>query len=189
MTMEKYRCGWCSDDTLYQAYHDTEWGVPERDDRRLFEFLLLETFQAGLSWITVLRKREHFRKVLDGFDWIKIAGYDEDKIEALLQDPGIIRNRLKVRAAVQNAKAFEQVRRAYGSFSSYYWGFANGQPIVNHWERYTEVPAKTPLSEALSKDLKQRGFSFVGPTVVYAFMQATGMVNDHVMRCFRYDEV
>ena len=187
--MEKHRCGWCGSDSLYRAYHDTEWGVPLRNDRGLFEFLILETFQAGLSWITVLRKREAFRKAFDGFDWEAIAGYNEAKIQALLADPGIIRNRLKVRAAVSNAAAFAAVQRAYGSFSAYYWGFTDGKPQVNAWADYRKVPARTPLSEALSKDLKKKGFTFVGPTVVYAFMQATGMVNDHETQCFRYHEV
>ena len=187
--MEKHRCGWCLGDPLYLTYHDTEWGVPLREDRKLFEFLLLETFQAGLSWITVLRKRAHFRKAFDDFDWEKIAAYKEDKIQALLSDPGIIRNRLKIRATVSNARAFIAVRAEFGSFSDYYWSFTNNQPLVNSWSDYRDAPASTSLSVAMSKDLKKRGFSFVGPTVVYAFMQATGMVNDHEIGCFRYDEV
>ncbi len=187
--MEKNRCGWCLGDPLYLAYHDTEWGVPLHDDRLLFEFLVLETFQAGLSWITVLKKREHFRKVFDAFDWERIAAYEEEKVHALLSDPGIIRNRLKVRATISNARAFEDIRREFGSFSDYYWGFTDHTPQVNSWSRYQDAPASTPLSVALSKDLKKRGFSFVGPTVVYAFMQATGMVNDHETSCFRYHEV
>lgn len=187
--MEKHRCGWCLGDPLYLAYHDTEWGVPLHDDRMLFEFLVLETFQAGLSWITVLRKREHFRRVFDGFDWEKIATYGEEKVQSLLADPGIIRNRLKVRATISNARAFAEVREEYGSFNSYYWGFTDHKPLRNTWAHYQDAPASTPLSIALSKDLKKRGFRFVGPTVVYAFMQATGMVNDHETNCFRYHEV
>ena len=187
--MEKYRCPWCQGDPVYEAYHDTEWGVPVRDDHRLFEFLILETFQAGLSWITVLRKREHFRKVFDQFDFAKVAAYDATKMEALRNDPGIIRNRLKIKAAVSNAQAFIGVRESHGSFSAYLWDFIGGKPIVNQVTNYKEVPATTPLSDALSKDLKRKGFSFVGSTVVYAFMQATGMVNDHEIKCFRYDEI
>ncbi|MBC2837932.1 DNA-3-methyladenine glycosylase I [Robiginitalea sp. SC105] len=187
--MEKQRCGWCLGDPLYEAYHDQEWGVPVRDDRRLFEFLTLETFQAGLSWITVLRKREHFRRVFDNFDYRKVAGYGEDKVTALLADPGIIRNRLKVQAAVSNARAFMQVQEEFGSFSKYIWGFTDGHPIRNAVRDYKKAPATTPLSDALSRDLKKRGFKFVGSTVVYAHMQATGMVNDHEITCFRHDQV
>ena len=179
------RCAWCGDDPLYVAYHDTLWGVPIKDDQMLFEFLILETFQAGLSWITVLRKRENFRLAFDHFDYRIIAGYDEDKIQSLLQDPGIIRNKLKVRASVKNAQAFIKVQKEFGSFSSYIWGFVDYQPIVNHFETEEEVPPYTPLSDTISKDLKKRGFKFVGSTVVYALMQATGMVNDHVVGCFR----
>jgi DNA-3-methyladenine glycosylase I len=187
--MEKQRCGWCLGDPLYEAYHDTEWGVPVRDDRTLFEFLILETFQAGLSWITVLRKREHFRHVFDGFDFHKVATYDRKKIEELLADPGIIRNRLKVESAVTNAQAFLKIREAFGSFSAYIWGFTEGQTIKNEVEHYKKMPATSPLSDRISKDLKKRGFKFVGSTVVYAHMQATGMVNDHEVHCFRYHEV
>lgn len=187
--MENHRCGWCLGDPLYEAYHDTEWGVPVRDDHTLFEFLILETFQAGLSWITVLRKREHFRQVFDGFDFKKVARYDRAKIEALLTDPGIIRNRLKIEAAVTNAQAFLKVRGEFGSFSDYIWGFTNGQPLKNAVADYKKAPASTPLSDQISKDLKKRGFKFVGSTVVYAHMQATGMVNDHEVHCFRYHEV
>ena len=187
--MEKQRCGWCLGDPLYEAYHDQEWGVPVRDDQTLFEFLILETFQAGLSWITVLRKREHFRRVFDGFDFYKVAGYDRIKIETLLADPGIIRNRLKVEAAVTNARAFIKVREEFGSFSDYIWGFTEGRPVKNAVEHYKKAPATTPLSDRISKDLKSRGFKFVGSTVVYAHMQATGMVNDHEVHCFRYHEV
>lgn len=187
--MEKNRCGWCGSDPLYVAYHDEEWGKPVYDDETLFEFLILETFQAGLSWITVLRKRENFRKAFDHFDYKKIAKYDQTKMDALLQDPGIIRNKLKVKATVSNAQAFMEVQKEFGSFSKYIWGFVDGKPIQNTFKTLAEVPANTPLSDAISKDLKKRGFKFVGTTVVYAHMQATGMVNDHVTDCFRYTEV
>ena len=187
--MEKHRCGWCLGDPLYVTYHDEEWGVPVRDDRKLFEFLTLETFQAGLSWITVLKKRAHFRRVFDAFDYRRIAFYGEDKIAELLADPGIIRNRLKVRAAVSNARAFMEVQEEFGSFSEYLWGFTDGKTIRNAVKNSKEAPATTPLSDKLSKDLKSRGFKFVGSTVVYAHMQATGMVNDHEVTCFRYDQV
>ncbi len=186
---EKHRCGWCIGDPLYEAYHDEEWGVPVHDDATLFEFLILETFQAGLSWITVLRKRENFRKAFDHFDYKKIANYKEDKINELLQDAGIIRNKLKVNATVTNAKAFIQIQKEFGSFSTYIWGFINNKPIKNTFEDYRNAPANTPLSDTISKDLKKRGFKFVGTTVVYAHMQATGMVNDHEVNCFRYEEV
>lgn len=185
----KNRCGWCVGDTLYEAYHDNEWGVPVYDDATLFEFLILETFQAGLSWITILRKRENFRKAFDDFDYKKIAKYEQHKIDALLQDAGIIRNRLKINATITNAKAFMTIQKEFGSFSNYIWGFVDGKPVKNTYKLLSEVPANTPLSDALSKDLKKRGFKFVGTTVVYAHMQATGMVNDHETSCFRYDEV
>ncbi|MEM1001490.1 MAG: DNA-3-methyladenine glycosylase I [Bacteroidota bacterium] len=185
----KKRCGWCEGDPLYEAYHDYEWGVPIYDDDLLFEFLILETFQAGLSWITILRKRENFRVAFDHFNYQKIARYSEDKIESLLQDAGIIRNRLKVKATVSNAQAFIKVQEEFGSFSDYIWGFVNGKPIKNAWKSYKDAPANTPLSDQISKDLKKRGFKFVGSTVVYAHMQATGMVNDHEVGCFRYNEV
>ncbi|AKA34746.1 DNA-3-methyladenine glycosylase I [Flagellimonas lutaonensis] len=187
--MEKKRCGWCEGDALYEAYHDNEWGVPVKDDPTLFEFLVLETFQAGLSWITILRKRENFRRAFDNFDYEKVAQYPQSKIDALLQDTGIIRNKLKVHATVTNAQAFMKVRQEFGSFSNYIWGFVNGTPIKNSYDDYRKAPAKTELSEIISKDLKKRGFKFVGSTVVYAHMQATGMVNDHETSCFRYDEV
>ena len=176
-------------DPLYEAYHDEEWGVPVKDDQTLFEFLILETFQAGLSWITILRKRENFRKAFDQFDYHKIARYDEAKIAELLKDAGIIRNRLKVRATVSNAQAFLKVQDEFGSFSDYIWGFVEGKPIRNKLEDYRSGPATTELSDSISKDLKKRGFKFVGSTVVYAHMQATGMVNDHEISCFRYEEV
>ena len=187
--MEKQRCSWCLGDDLYKAYHDEEWGVPVKDDATLFEFLILETFQAGLSWITILRKRENFRKAFDNFDYTKISKYSEKKIAALLQDEGIIRNKLKVRATVSNAQAFIRIQQEFGSFSSFIWDFVDGQPIKNTIANYKEGPANTALSDTISKDLKKRGFKFVGSTVVYAHMQATGMVNDHEVNCFRYDEV
>lgn len=187
--MERQRCSWCLGDPLYERYHDTEWGVPLREDTALFEFLTLECFQAGLSWITILRKRENFRKAFDLFDYKKIAHYDQDKIESLLQDPGIVRNRLKVEAAVSNARAFMEVQKEFGSFSEYIWGFVGHRPIKNSWTEPKEVPATTPLSDQIGKELKKRGFKFVGSTVIYAHMQATGMVNDHQTHCFRYEEV
>ncbi len=185
----KHRCDWSVGDALYEAYHDEEWGVPVYDDATLFEFLILETFQAGLSWITILRKRENFRKAFDNFDYKKIANYKQDKIDTLLQDAGIIRNKLKVNATITNAQAFMKIQEEFGSFSKYIWGFVDGKPINNGFKNLSEVPANTPLSDKLSKDLKKRGFKFVGSTVVYAHMQATGMVNDHEIECFRYKEV
>lgn len=187
--MEKHRCGWCLGDDLYEAYHDEEWGVPVKDDDTLFEFLTLESFQAGLSWITILKKRENFRKAFDNFDYKKIAGYDQNKIDALLQDTGIVRNKLKIHATVTNAQVFMEVQRQFGSFSDYIWGFVDGNPIKNAFQNYKDAPANTPLSDTISKDLRKRGFKFVGSTVVYAHMQATGMVNDHETQCFRYNEV
>tara|TARA_E500000318_G_scaffold111453_2_gene130085 strand:+ start:2025 stop:2588 length:564 start_codon:yes stop_codon:yes gene_type:complete len=187
--MQKHRCGWCVGDPLYEAYHDNEWGVPVKDDDTLFEFLILETFQAGLSWITVLRKRENFRTAFDQFDYKKIANYNQTKIEALLQDSGIIRNKLKVNATVSNANAFMEVQKEFGSFSKYIWSFVDGKPIKNEWGNYKDAPATTSLSDTISKDFKKRGFKFVGSTVIYAHMQATGMVNDHEVNCFRYHEV
>ena len=187
--MTKHRCGWCLGDPIYEAYHDEEWGVPLRDERLLFEFLILETFQAGLSWITVLKKRDHFRKVFDNFDYHLVAQYDQHKIDTLLQDPGIIRNKLKVNAAVNNAKLFIALQQEFGSFDTYIWSFVNGKPIKNSWNNYKECPATTEVSDQISKDLKKRGFKFVGSTVIYAFMQAVGMVNDHEVNCFRYDQV
>lgn len=184
--MIKSRCSWCGDDPLYVAYHDTEWGTPVYDDKVLFEFLVLETFQAGLSWITILRKRENFRVAFDDFDYQKIAYYDTKKTESLLQDSGIIRNKLKVHSAITNAQLFIKIQEEFGSFSNYIWGFVDGKPIINTFKASKDIPANTPLSDKISKDLKKRGFKFVGTTVVYAFMQATGMVNDHIMSCFRY---
>jgi DNA-3-methyladenine glycosylase I len=184
MEMET-RCGWCLSSDLYKEYHDKEWGTPVYDDATLFEFLILETFQAGLSWITILNKRENFRKAFDNFDYTKIARYSEDKIQELLLDAGIIRNKLKVRSAVSNAQAFMVIQEEFGSFSTYIWKFTNGKPIISHPKTLKDVPATTPLSDEISKDLKKRGFKFVGSTVVYAHMQATGMVNDHVEDCWK----
>ena len=186
---EKIRCGWCLGDPLYEAYHDMEWGVPLKEDDAIFEFLILETFQAGLSWITILRKRENFRKAFDNFDYRKIANYPEEKTEELMNDSGIIRNRLKIKATVSNAQAFMKVQEEFGSFSQYIWDFVNNTPVQNEWKDLKQVPATTAISDALSKDLKKRGFKFVGSTVIYAHMQATGMVNDHVTSCFRHPEV
>lgn len=187
--MEKHKCGWCKGDELYEAYHDEEWGVPVRDDDTLFEFLILETFQAGLSWITILKKRENFRKAFDNFNYKKIATYKQDKIDELLKNEGIIRNKLKVNATITNAQAFMNIQKEFGSFSKYIWDFVDGKPIKNKVKNYKEAPGNTPLSEVISKDLKKRGFKFVGATVIYAQMQATGMVNDHEVNCFRYHEV
>ncbi len=183
------RCAWCGEDPLYVNYHDTEWGVAVFEDQKIFEYLILETFQAGLSWITVLKKRENFRKAFDNFDFNKIALYDEKKIESLINDAGIIRNRLKIKAAVINAQNFIKVQQEFGSFSNYIWKYVNHQPILNEWKNMSELPATSAISDQLSKDLKKRGFKFVGSTVIYAHMQATGMVNDHVINCFRYKEL
>ena len=186
---EVNRCTWAGNDPLYISYHDNEWGVPVRDERMLFEFLILETFQAGLSWITILKKRENFRKAFDNFEYEKVAKYDSTKVEALLNDAGIIRNKLKVNAAISNAKAFMEVQKEFGTFEKYIWRFVDGKPIQNQCKTMADVPPNTALSDKLSKDLKKRGFKFVGTTVVYAHMQATGMVNDHATDCFRYKEV
>lgn len=180
----KLRCAWCEKDDLYRKYHDEEWGTPVYDDPTLFEFLILETFQAGLSWYTVLAKRDSFREAFDQFDYQKIAQYPEDKIQELMANPSIIRNQLKIRATVSNAVAFMKVQEEFGSFSKYIWGFTDGKPIDNKPKTLKDVPATTPLSDAISKDLKKRGFKFVGSTVVYAHMQATGMVNDHIENCW-----
>ena len=180
----KQRCAWCEKDDLYRNYHDNEWGKPVYDDETIFEFLILETFQAGLSWYTVLAKRENFRKAFDNFNLKKIANYSEDKMAELAEDAGIIRNKLKIKATVTNAQAFIKVQEEFGSFSKYIWGFVDGKPIDNQPKILGEVKATTPISDALSKDLKKRGFKFVGSTVMYAHMQATGMVNDHVMDCW-----
>lgn len=184
------RCGWSSVDVpLYRDYHDKEWGVPVHDDRALFEFLVLEGAQAGLSWWTILRKRENYRKAFDSFEPKKVARYDQRKVDRLLQDPGIIRNRLKIHSAVQNAKALLAVQDEFGSFDAYSWRFVDGRPKVNRWKSLKQIPAITPEAEAMSKDLIKRGFKFVGPTICYAHMQAVGMVNDHVTDCFRYKEL
>ncbi|MBC7847866.1 MAG: DNA-3-methyladenine glycosylase I [Flavobacterium sp.] len=185
MEEEPKRCNWCLSSDLYKNYHDEEWGVPVYDDQKIFEFLILETFQAGLSWITILKKRDNFRLAFDNFDYKKVANYSEDKIQELMQDAGIIRNQLKIRAAVSNAVAFMKVQEEFGSFSKYIWGFTGGKPIDNKRQSLKEVPATSPLSDEISKDLKKRGFKFVGSTVVYAHMQATGMVDDHVVDCWR----
>jgi len=187
--MNKIRCAWCGNDPLYMEYHDTEWGVPVYDDEKLFEFLTLETFQAGLSWITILRKRENFRKAFDNFNYKEIANYNEAKFDELILNAGIIRNKLKIRATISNAAAFMEVQKEFGSFSNYIWKFTNQKPIKNKWQDLNGVPATTELSDIVSKDLKKRGFKFVGSTVIYAHMQATGMINDHVKDCFRYHEV
>jgi DNA-3-methyladenine glycosylase I len=183
------RCEWAGSDSLNTLYHDTEWGVPCHDDAKLFELLVLEGAQAGLSWTTILRKRESYRLAFDGFDARKVASYGEDKLAELLSNPGIVRNRLKVAATVQNAAAYLVVRREFGSFDAYVWSFVGGGPRKNAWRRVAEVPARTPESEAMSRDMLRRGFRFVGPTICYAFMQATGMANDHVVDCFRHREV
>lgn len=180
------RCAWASQDPLYISYHDTEWGVPLHDDQRLFEFLLLEGAQAGLSWITILKRRNNYRAAFDNFNPVSIAQYDDAKIEQLMQNPGIIRNQAKIRSAISNARAFLQVQAEYSTFDAYIWSFVDGQPIINHWQTLNEVPAQTPESQRMSRDLKKRGFSFVGPTICYAFMQACGMVNDHLTDCFRH---
>ena len=189
MKNNKQTCSWPKGDPLLTKYHDTEWGVPLHNDRKLFEFLILEEFQAGLSWLTILRKRENFRKAFDKFDFNKVANYGQRKIDSLLQDSGIIRNKLKIESAVTNAKAFIEVRKEFGSFNKYMWGFTGGKPIQNEFESLEEIPAKTELSDLISKDLIKRGFKFVGSTIVYAHMQATGMVNDHIKSCFRYKEI
>ncbi len=184
------RCGWVPLGAAdYLAYHDEEWGVPVHDDRQLFEMLILEGMQAGLSWSTILRKRDNFRRAFDAFEPTRVAAFDEARIQALLADPGIVRNRAKVRAAVQNANATLAVQREFGSLDAFLWRFVEGQPIVNAWRTLAEVPAQSSVSQALSRALKQRGFNFVGPTICYAFMQAVGMVNDHTVDCFRYGEL
>lgn len=185
----KQRCSWPSDDKLMIKYHDKEWGVPIHNDRKLFEFLILEGFQAGLSWRTILHKRENFRKAFDNFDFNKIAKYDRRKINSLLKDEGIIRNKLKIEAAITNAKAFLQVRKEFGTFDKYIWSFVEGKPIQNKFKSLKQLPAKTELSDTISDELKKRGFKFVGSTIIYAHMQATGMVNDHITSCYRHKEI
>jgi DNA-3-methyladenine glycosylase I len=183
------RCDWTGEDTTYIAYHDNEWGVPVHDDRNLFEMLILEGTQAGLSWLTVLKRREAYRIAYDGFDPVKIARWNQEKIEALLQNPGIIRNRLKVEAAKTNGRAFLKIKEELGSFDAFIWSFVENRPILNSWKNIKDIPATTPESDSMSKELKKRGFKFVGPTICYAFMQAVGMVNDHTVDCFRYREL
>ncbi len=181
----EYRCFWVTDSKLYQEYHDNEWGQPVYDDKTLFEFLVLETFQAGLSWITILNKRENFRKAFDNFDYKKIAKYPESKYESLLQDASIVRNKLKIRSTILNAQLFIEVQNDFGSFSKFIWSYVDGKAIINHFEKREEVPATTLLSDIISKDLKKRGFKFVGSTVIYAYMQAVGVVNNHTIDCFK----
>ena len=186
--MENSRCAWCGTDELYVKYHDEEWGVPVRDDQKMFEFLILESFQAGLSWITILRKRENFRKAFDNFDADKIANYDEQKVESLMQDAGIIRNRMKINAAIKNAKQTITLREE-GGLANYFWKWVNGEQLQNNVKNMNDIPAKTALSDAIAKDLKKRGFGFVGSTTIYAHMQAAGLVNDHAQDCFRFVEI
>lgn len=183
------RCSWCGEDELYIKYHDKEWGIPVFDDRKQFEFMVLESAQAGLSWITILRKREAYRKAYENFDPFKVAEFDENKIEELLNNAGIIRNRRKIEASINNAKRFIEVQREFGSFSEYLWKFVDYKPIDNKWKSEAEVPAKTELSERISLDLRKRGFKFLGPIIVYSHLQATGLINDHIADCFRYDEI
>ncbi len=183
------RCSWCGSDPLYVAYHDNEWGVPEHDDRKLFEMLILEGAQAGLSWLTILKKRDNYRQAFHQFDPERIARYGDRDIDRLLKDSGIVRNRLKIEAAIRNARGFLQICSEYDSFSEYLWAFVSGTPIINNRETLADIPAQTPESEKMSKDLKKRGFNFVGPTICYAFMQAVGMVNDHTTDCFRYQQL
>ena len=189
MNPEPVRCRWSLGDELYESYHDEEWGVPLHDDRKLFEFLVLEGAQAGLSWITVLKKRPAYRLAFDNFDFTRVAEYDEGRISSLLENPAIIRNKLKIRSAIRNARAFIKVREEFGTFNDYIWDFVDGKPVQNAWQQGSGIPAETPLSNKISRDLKRRGFNFVGPTIVYAHMQATGMVNDHTTDCFRHEQV
>ena len=182
----KQRCFWVTDSQLYKNYHDEEWGVPIFDDKTLFEFLILETFQAGLSWITILNKRDNFRKALDNFDYKKMATYNESKYESLMKDAGIIRNKLKIRSAIINAQVFMEIQKEFGSFSKFIWSYVNNEPIINKFLKKEDLPATTILSDTISKDLKKRGFKFVGSTVMYAYMQAVGLVNDHTVDCFKY---
>jgi DNA-3-methyladenine glycosylase I len=185
----KTRCNWAGSDPLYIKYHDTEWGVPLHDDRRLFEFLILDGAQAGLSWLTILKKRENYRRAFDDFDPLKIASYNFSKVKALLSNSGIIRNKLKIEAAIQNAASFLSIQQEFGSFDGYIWQFVGGRTLKNRWRTVAEIPAWTKESAAMSTELKKRGFKFVGPTICYAFMQAAGLVNDHIVGCFRYSEV
>ena len=182
------RCSWCGDDPLYQQYHDNEWGVPCRDDKKLFEFVLLEGAQAGLSWITILRKREGYRSAFADFDVQKVAAFTEKDVERLMSDAGIVRNRLKINSAISNARLFIEIQKEFGSFSDYFWGYVDNQPIVNRWATLGEIPATTELSDLIAKDMKKRGFKFFGSTICYAHMQAMGLVNDHCLDCFRYSQ-
>lgn len=183
------RCSWCENDDLYIKYHDEEWGVPVYDDRKQFEFLVLESAQAGLSWLTILKKRENYRKAYEGFDPVKVARFDERKVEELINFDGIIRNERKIRASINNAKRFIEIQKEFGSFSNYIWRFVDYKPIINSWKSTSELPAKTKLSEEISKDLRNRGFEFLGPIIIYSHMQATGLVNDHIVDCFRYKQI
>ena len=183
------RCAWVPEDELYTKYHDEEWGVPVYDDRLLFEFLILEGAQAGLSWSTILKKRENYREAFDHFEAKKIANYDQKKIDELLDNPGIVRNRLKIKSTIQNAKVFLEIQKERGSFSDYIWSFVGGKPHINKFKKLSDIPAKTEISDVMSKDLKKQGFNFVGSTICYAFMQAVGMVNDHTVDCFRYKQI
>jgi len=184
-----YRCSWCEGNDQYVQYHDNDWGVPVHNDNKHFEYLILEGAQAGLSWLTILKRREHYRKVYDGFDPSLVAQYTEEKMQELLSDPGIIRNKLKVRASVNNAKLFLEIQKEFGSFDKYIWKFTNGKTVKNSWKSLSELPAKTELSDRISSDLKKRGFKFTGSTIIYAHLQASGIVNDHLISCFRYNEV
>ncbi len=183
---DKVRCPWCGKDPTYVKYHDEEWGVPVHDDRKHFEFLVLESAQAGLSWLTVLRKRENYRKAMDGFDAVKIAQYDDKKLEELLQNSGIVRNRLKIKATISNAQKFLDVVKEFGSFDTYIWSFTHNKTIYNQFKVLSELPSKTELSDRISDDLKKRGFKFIGSTIIYAHLQAIGVVNDHLTNCFRF---
>jgi DNA-3-methyladenine glycosylase I len=185
----KNRCEWCGSDPLYVAYHDKEWGAPVHDDQLLYEFLVLEGAQAGLSWLTILKKRENYKKAFHAFDLQTVANYTEDDINRLMADAGIVRNRLKIESAIKNAKGVLTIQKEFGSFDAYLWAYVSGIPIHNRWKVLADIPVKTETSERISKDLKKRGFNFVGPTIIYAFMQAIGMVNDHTLDCFRYEEV
>ncbi len=189
LQIQRSTCGWPGADPLMVAYHDGEWGVPVHDDRKLFEFLILDAAQAGLNWSLILKKRENFRQALDGFDASRMARYGDEKLAELLQNPGIIRNRLKVQSFVKNARGFLQVQKEFGTFDRYIWQFVGGRPIVNQWQELRQIPVSTRESDAMSADLKTRGFSFVGTTICYAFMQAAGLVNDHLVTCFRYEEI
>lgn len=184
----KLRCNWCGNDPLYMKYHDEEWGVPVHEDRKHFEFLVLESAQAGLSWITILRKRENYRKAYDNFDFNKVAQYDNEKVNELIQNQGIVRNKLKIAASINNAKMFLKIQEEFGSFDNYIWAFVDNKPLINHWDSISKVPATSELSDKVSKDLKNRGFKFLGSTITYAHLQATGIINDHITSCFRYKD-